>query len=710
MLMKASPLCVLALFLTVTSCFSQLISLQNPKELEISKGVLFLEDSTQSLQINEVLGQNRRNLFRPVEQSTKKKEMVDVYWLRFSVKNANDFDREWVFDFENWSYVDFYYQDNTQFLLKKTGHLYPYRKRDYPVANKSYIKLPIKAGEVKECIVRLKYEQSISKIPQDLRFSVAPRTWIDEKDTLTGKVIFMFLGVFMVMFLYNLFIFIVTRQKSYAYYFLVLIFAFYFTSNNSGYLVSFFNSINAFPIWASKFDYISSNLAAISYLLFVQSLMQIRDRYPKLIKVFYIFILSNILVILLIFILFKIAFIFQVFISITVFLFLLLVGIKSVRDKYPSAVYFLLGYVANLLGVFCITFVLTGVLPKNDLTFYYSLPISLTLEIILFSFALANTINVLRKDNEEKQKKNIEQLIENQQLQTKVNRELEQKVKERTIELNQSLSQLKATQNQLVLKEKLASLGELTAGIAHEIQNPLNFVNNFSELSVELIEEVPKPPIGASEDWIPTDIPFGGWGAFFDDITQNLQKINYHGKRASTIVKGMLEHSRMGTGERRLTNLNSLANEYFNMAYQGIKARDKSFEIEFVTDFDSNLPEVEIMSQDIGRVLLNLYTNAFYATREKSQEVNKDYQPKLWVSTHLVMGYAELSVKDNGTGIAQEIINKIFQPFFTTKPTGEGTGLGLSISYDIITQGHGGEIIVESEIGNYTLFIIRLPL
>ena len=250
--MKTSALFVLALFLTVTSCFSQLISLQNPKELEVSSGFLFLEDSTQSLKVNDVIGQNRTNQFRPVEQNTKKKETIDVYWLRFSVKNETDFDQEWIFDFENWGYVDFYYQNNAQFLLKKTGHLYPYQKRDYPVANKSYIELPIKAGESKECIVRLEYQQSISKIPQDLRFSIAPRTWIDEENTLTGKVIFTFLGIFAVMFLYNLFIFIVTRQKSYAYYLFVLICAFYFTSNNSGYIISMFESIDILPIPCCK--------------------------------------------------------------------------------------------------------------------------------------------------------------------------------------------------------------------------------------------------------------------------------------------------------------------------------------------------------------------------------------------------------------------------------------------------------------------------
>jgi two-component system NtrC family sensor kinase len=703
--MKTSALFVLALFLTVTSCFSQLISLQNPKEFEVSRGFLFLEDSTQSLKVNDVIGQNRTNQFRPVEQNTKKKETIDVYWLRFSVKNETNFDQEWIFDFENWGYVDFYYQGNAQFLLKKTGHLYPYQKRDYPVANKSYIELPIKAGEIKECIVRLEYQQSFSKIPQDLRFSVAPRTWIDDENTLTGKVIFTFLGIFAVMFLYNLFIFIVTRQKSYAYYLFVLICAFYFTSNNSGYIISMFGSIDILPIIVSKFEYFGTNVAGIAYLLFVQSLMQTQHRYPKWHRFLNALIIVNVIISVLFFVVFKVAFVLSLITSSIVLIALISLIIRCINDKYPSAIYFLIGYLANLAGVFCLMSVLAGILPKNDFTYTYSLPAGLTVEIVLFSFALANVINTLRKDNEEKQRRNIQQLLENQQLQTKVNRELEQKVNERTAELDLSLKRLKATQNQLLLKEKLASLGELTAGIAHEIQNPLNFVNNFSEINIELIKELQEErnkKDGTRDEELENEL--------LNDLANNETKINYHGMRASSIVKGMLEHSRTNTGERQLTDFNGLTSEYLNMTYQGLKARDKSFNIEIITDFDPQLPKIEIVQQDIGRFFLNLYNNAFYATQEKSTQLGNDYQPKIWVITRLVNTHAELRIRDNGTGISGEIINKIFQPFFTTKPTGIGTGLGLSISYDIITKGHNGELTVESTLGEYTEFVARIPL
>jgi two-component system NtrC family sensor kinase len=243
--------------------------------------------------------------------------------------------------------------------------------------------------------------------------------------------------------------------------------------------------------------------------------MQTQIRYPKWHRFLNGLIIVNVIISILFFVVFKVAFVLSLITSSIVLVALISLIIHCIRDKYPSAVFFLIGYLANLVGVFCIMSVLAGILPKNDFTYTYSLPAGLTAEIILFSFALAHVINTLRKDNEEKQRRNIQQLLENQQLQTKVNRELEQKVNERTAELDLSLSRLKATQNQLLLKEKLASLGELTAGIAHEIQNPLNFVNNFSELSVELIEEAPTPPEGAKEDWLPQEAPFGGWGGFF---------------------------------------------------------------------------------------------------------------------------------------------------------------------------------------------------
>ena len=266
--------------------------------------------------------------------------------------------------------------------------------------------------------------------------------------------------------------------------------------------------------------------------------------------------------------------------------------------------------------------------------------------------------------------------------------------------LELTLTNLKSTQSQLIQSEKMASLGELTAGIAHEIQNPLNFVNNFSEVNTELIEELQiELKAGKKEDAI----------AIAGYIKDNEQKINFHGKRADAIVKGMLQHSRSSTNKKEPTNINALADEYLRLSYHGLRAKDKSFNATLKTDFDISLEKVNINPQDIGRVLLNLFTNAFYSVAEKKKMQNESFQPTVFVTTKKIEDKVEIQVKDNGTGIPQKVLDKIYQPFFTTKPTGEGTGLGLSLSYDIV-KAHGGEIKVETKEGEGVEFVIQLPL
>jgi two-component system NtrC family sensor kinase len=295
----------------------------------------------------------------------------------------------------------------------------------------------------------------------------------------------------------------------------------------------------------------------------------------------------------------------------------------------------------------------------------------------------------------------LAQEAEKQQLLASQNETLERQVSERTAELNQSLHELKSTQTQLIQSEKMASLGELTAGIAHEIQNPLNFVNNFSEVSVELLAELKEEEEkGNKEDVI----------AIADDLTQNLEKIRHHGKRADAIVKGMLEHSRASTGQKEPTDINALADEYLRLAYHGLRAKDKNFNAELLTDFDKKLPTVKVIPQDIGRVLLNLFNNAFYAVNQKQKTMGTNYKAEVSVVTSSENGQVVIKVKDNGTGIPDAIKDKIMQPFFTTKPTGEGTGLGLSLSYDIVVKGHGGNMVVNTKEGEGAEFTISLPI
>jgi signal transduction histidine kinase len=277
------------------------------------------------------------------------------------------------------------------------------------------------------------------------------------------------------------------------------------------------------------------------------------------------------------------------------------------------------------------------------------------------------------------------------------NKGREQKAKNK-IEL--AYTELKSTQSQMIQREKMASLGELTAGIAHEIQNPLNFVNNFSEVSNELLDEM-KAELGKGNTDDAKEIA--------EDVKQNLEKILFHGKRADGIVKGMLQHSRTSSGQRELTDINVLADEYLRLAYHGLRAKDKSFNAKFETDFDPTIEKINIIPQDIGRVILNLINNAFYAVDEKKRSEIENYDPTVSVSTKKVGNKILISVKDNGNGVPGKVLDKIFQPFFTTKPTGQGTGLGLSLSYDIV-KAHGGELKVETKEGEGSDFKILLPL
>ncbi len=289
--------------------------------------------------------------------------------------------------------------------------------------------------------------------------------------------------------------------------------------------------------------------------------------------------------------------------------------------------------------------------------------------------------------------------------------QLENLVEERTYEivqqkneLEKTLVELKATQNQLIHQEKLASLGELTAGIAHEIQNPLNFVNNFSEVNAELVDEL---HIAIHEGNL-NEIK-----SIAKAIKDNEQKIMYHGKRADVIVKSMLHHSRSSSGINEPTDINDLVEEYLRLAYHGFRAKDKSFNAKVITEFDENIGKINIIPQDIGRVILNLITNAFYAVTERKKhsqsELVEDYEPTVSINTKKINAKVEIKVKDNGNGIAQKILDKIFQPFFTTKPAGQGTGLGLSLSYDII-KAHGGELKVKTKEKEGSEFIIQLRI
>ncbi|MCB9315676.1 MAG: histidine kinase [Lewinellaceae bacterium] len=385
--------------------------------------------------------------------------------------------------------------------------------------------------------------------------------------------------------------------------------------------------------------------------------------------------------------------------------YLLILGtMYQMRDYQPARL-----YMVALLPHAAVRIVNTAVHWANSAFFeqydYYFKPAEVFTFLWLVGFGIYAFV---QNKKEQKQRRQEEERIRAAEARRA---ELEHLVDERTSELTaqketleKTLADLKAAQTQLVHSEKMASLGELTAGIAHEIQNPLNFVNNFSHLSAELAEELleemakPEPDQELVRELV-------------QDLAQNQEKINHHGKRASNIVTAMLQHARTSTGKKEPIELNELADEYLRLAYHGLRAKDKSFNAKMVTELDPAVGKVELVPQDMGRVLLNLINNAFFAVNQKKGNAPEGYEPTVTVSTKLSKKNkrVEISIRDNGMGIPDSLKAKIFQPFFTTKPTGQGTGLGLSLAFDIVTKGHGGTFEVDSKEGEGTVFLITIP-
>jgi two-component system NtrC family sensor kinase len=383
---------------------------------------------------------------------------------------------------------------------------------------------------------------------------------------------------------------------------------------------------------------------------------------------------------------------------------LLLVTVYLLRDYNPARMFSiaLLPYAGISVLIAIVRFIAPSIYETNQ-GYFGSAEVFSALWLIGFG-----TYALVQNNKERKQRRKEEELIRAAEIRKA---ELEHLVVARTTELTaqkeeleKTLAELKSAQAQLVHSEKMASLGELTAGIAHEIQNPLNFVNNFSELSLELAqelkEEIEKPEMDTA---LVLDLA--------RDLAQNQEKINHHGKRAANIVTAMLQHSRTSTGKKEPTDLNVLADEYLRLAYHGLRAKDKNFNAGMVTNLDPVIDKVHVIPQDFGRVLLNLINNAFYAVTQKKTQAPEGYEPTVTVSTRLLKSdMVEIRIQDNGAGIPKNLKAKIFQPFFTTKPTGQGTGLGLSLAFDIVTKGHGGTMEVESTEGEGTTFTIRIPL
>ena len=661
------------------------VSINSGERITIGKSVEYLIDSARTLTINEVL---RKPFQRGQTEVLNFGMTPNEIWLRFSVASQNQKELYLEIAAPLLDTLQLYEVANgVPKQLFEGGIGKPFSAR--PILSENWLfSLDLSDGATHTYYLKVR-----SVFPLQMPIALSAKDKYAEYDEQYHLFWGLYIGVILFAFIYNFFIYLVVREKRYLYYILYILFSLLFYLGLQGYNFQF--------LWPDYpyLNYLLPVTICITNILiplFTMDFLNITrrqkfDYYGSLSIIVFFSIVALINLAGGVSLAIGLA---QLF-SLVICVFLIIAGIRSFRRQVPGARYFLIAWTVFL--VFVIMFILTAnnVLPSNFFT-SNGIFIGHMTEVGLLSFALASRINWLKSENEKKQKEIIHQLLVNKEIQVEANRVLEQKVVERTAEL-------RASQALLIQKEKLASLGELTAGIAHEIQNPLNFVNNFSELSVELVDELNAEIEAGSFDEVKE---------LAGSLQQNLQKISHHGKRAASIVSGMLEHTRNTTGEIQLTNINTLANQYLQMAYQGQVAKEKAFKAQLRTEFDTQVPDIQVAPQEIGRVLMNLYKNALYAVGQRAKNTQADgaYEPTIWVTTHNGAGQVHIHVRDNGTGIADTIKPKIFQPFFTTKPTGEGTGMGLSLSYDIITKGYGGEMNVLSGDEGGAEFVVKLPI
>ncbi|HET7116876.1 MAG TPA: ATP-binding protein [Hanamia sp.] len=663
----------------------------------------------------------------------------DTYWLRYRIVNRMQKEAKITFrpnsnfEINSVSRVDLYIKTNGgKWEHLKTGNEVPWSERD-GLRRFNYINTVIPAG--KEIVVYERdyldyvFVNQVDKKSVSFGFTetIVQNDYLNDDFHYIQAVEYAFiLGLFVFALVINFYFFITVREKEFLYFALFLLAS---ALSNMWYLQD--SILREHPLLQSYLMLIANVFIFFFLIYFIRYFLKTFKRFPRWDR--WLVILAFLPTIIYLFntrlswlfhtnlstfsIIIGIGTIVIISISLLITFLLYIRGHdKSIRLMIVAVAPFICLYVLMALFVIVFEVLQLGFKVKNPpalISFFFSdfrlfSIVSYAWMVLVFSWVLFMRFSSLRKKvamQEVEKEKERNALIAQQKI------ELEKQVTERTSELQQSLENLKSTQKQLIQSEKMASLGELTAGIAHEIQNPLNFVNNFSDVNVELIDEMKNEfANGNGQEAI----------AIADDIKENEQKINHHGKRAGDIVKGMLQHSRTSTGVKEPTDINALADEYLRLSYHGLRAKDKSFNAEMKTDFDPSIGKINIIPQDIGRVLLNLYNNAFYAVEQKQKEAAEKglptferlatlYDPTVSVTTMKSGNQVIITVSDNGNGIPQKIVDKIFQPFFTTKPTGSGTGLGLSLSYDIV-KAHGGEIKVESKENEGSTFIINIPV
>lgn len=666
---------ILSLFMVLNLITGSHLIAQKTIELRDDKQVYFqydkfevFEDKESLKNINDIKNPDFKGFVQAGERDFNRGLTASTVWYKFRLKNETG-DR-WILKIGKPTLEDatlYIPRINGSLDSNKSSYLQNISAREFKVNN---FLMTLEFPDSKEQVFFLRVRSNHSmQVPIEIATLDSLFVSGHYKDIWAG----IYLGFIFLMVLYNFFIFLTLRDISYLYYVLYTLFV--------GLLISMHETY-PFDLFWPKMGYLNAyqdiltSLAGVFAILFTMNFLKTKVITPKIHKTLY-FIMA-IYIVALILVIFKYtltAAIFEEIAGLSSSLFVLFAVIYIYRMGYKEARFYLIAWSAFIVGI--ILFVLSDarilILLTNDID---TLQIGSAFEALFMSFALADRFNMYKKEKEE--------------LVLQQNVILEAKVNERTSELTAALSDLKETQDQLILHEKLASLGKMTSGIAHEIQNPLNFVNNFSDLSRELIVEAKEAKTDEERNEI------------LDDLEKNMDKIHHHGKRADSIVKNMLMHSRSSAMTKEATDLNGLVNEALNFSYNAIRSKHLGFTCEIERSLDPDLPIAHVIPQDMSRVLLNLFNNAFYAVKDKPDA-------KVSIITRLIGKQCQIIIRDNGVGIPENIKQKIFEPFFTTKPSGDGTGLGLSICYDII-KSHGGELKVESRENEFTEFNITFTI
>ena len=661
----------------------------------------YLEDKTGRLSIEQIQTPGLQTKFRALDSRIINFGITSsAFWVRTVVRNLTA-DKLYI-EVGNNALSDVrLFERNANGIVSQfhTGNWAPFARRF--IKSVSYV-FPLSVNKGGEATVYLRVKHS-----RGTQFRLKAGTLVSLYNAGTSRSLLegLYYGFMLVMILYNLFLFFSLRDDAYLFY---IIYIFFMALLNA--------AINGFAhryLWSQypAFNFYEDSIAAfagIAGILFAARFLNTRKHAPFFHRVFLG--LLAVYVAALVFIVtgqFQTGIVLLEINSLLLVFSFFLAAFQTMRNGYKPAKFFLIAWSFLLLSV--IVFIMDNFNLIHSSTFAtHAIQIGSAVEALLLSMALANRINVYKEEKRKAEQQAIYSLEENRQLIVAQNMMLEKKVTERTEALKKAndelvlaMQNLRETQAQLVQREKMASLGELTAGIAHEIQNPLNFVNNFSEVSTELVDELQ----GELESGTTAAAT-----ALANDLKENLNKILTHGKRADSIVRGMLEHSRIRSNRREETSISDIIDESLRLSYHAVRAADKSFNAIFETHFDESVGRVEVVAEDIGRVLLNIFNNAFYSLREKKRHAPSGFQPVLSVSTRRETNNVIISIRDNGMGISPNVMGKIYQPFFTTKPAGEGTGLGLSLSYDIVTKEHGGALQVNTKEGEYAEFLIRLPV